>query len=67
MRNFYMAETCAFQPEVVINFFAFVGLQPFNPKLILANCRNFFPVVPQPNCKDYINSFAVAIKRCMGE
>ena len=47
MASFYEAEKKAFQPNAVLDSFALVGLLPWNPELILDNCRKQNPVAPQ--------------------
>jgi len=47
MASFYEAEKKAFKPKVVQDSFALVSLQPWDPKLILDNCRKQNPVAPQ--------------------
>jgi len=49
MGEFYEAEKDALDPQSVRESFALVGLHPWNKSLILKNCRENSPVVPQPN------------------
>lgn len=61
MCMFYEAETKAFEPHLLRESFATVGLWPWMPSIILKNAEEFSPVIPQSNRDDMVNDLATKI------
>ena len=61
MAEFYESEKYAFDPKVVRRSFALVGLHPLDKTLILKNCQENCPVVPESDEGSMIDDLAQKI------